>query len=66
MQSRFKSNNFIALLIAILLIAIGFALGFIHKQSEARTGETQGGKLAVILHPDNNEAWALRKIDPRA
>lgn len=66
MQSRFKSNNFIALLIAILLIAIGFALGFIHKQSEARAGEKQDGKLAVILHPDNNEALDLRKIDLRA
>ncbi len=35
MKSRFKSNNFIALLIALILITIGFVLGFIHKQSES-------------------------------
>lgn len=35
MNSRSKSNNLVALLIAIILIAIGFALGFIHRQSES-------------------------------
>ncbi len=35
MKSRFKSNNFVALLIAVILIAIGFALAAIHRQSES-------------------------------
>jgi uncharacterized FlgJ-related protein len=34
MNSRFKSNNFFAALIAVILIAIGFGLSFINKQSE--------------------------------
>ena len=35
MDSRFKTSNIFALLIAIILIAIGFGLSFIHKQSES-------------------------------
>jgi hypothetical protein len=35
MKSRSRSNNFIALLIALILIATGFALAFIHRQSES-------------------------------
>ena len=35
MNSRSKSNNFIALLIAIALFAIGFALYFLHQNSES-------------------------------
>jgi cell division protein FtsN len=35
MKSRSKSNNLVALLIAVILIAIGFALAFIHRQSES-------------------------------
>lgn len=34
MKSRFSSTNFFAILIAIILITIGFVLLFIHKQSE--------------------------------
>jgi hypothetical protein len=34
MKSRSKSNNFIAIFIALLLFAIGFVLYFIHAQSE--------------------------------
>ena len=41
MKSRFKSNNFIAILIAIFLIAAGFILGFIHKQSTAEKEKKQ-------------------------
>ena len=42
MKTRSKSNNLIALLIALILIAIGFTLGFIHRQSESneKKGET--------------------------
>jgi hypothetical protein len=35
MNSRFRSNNLVAILIAIILFATGFALYFIHKQSES-------------------------------
>jgi len=41
MKSRFKSNNFFAILIALLLIASGFILGFIHKQSTAEREKDQ-------------------------
>jgi len=36
MKSRSRSNNFIELLIALILIAIGIALGVIHRQSESK------------------------------
>lgn len=36
MKTRYKTNNLIALLIALLLITFGFALGFIHRQSESK------------------------------
>jgi hypothetical protein len=35
MDSRFKTSNIVALLIAVSLIATGFALNFIHQQSES-------------------------------
>jgi hypothetical protein len=35
MESRFKSNNFIAILIAVILVATGFALAFLHRHSES-------------------------------
>lgn len=40
MKSRSKSNNLVALLIAVILIAIGFALAFIHRQSESNEQNT--------------------------
>jgi len=40
MKYSSKSNNFIATLIALLLIAAGFALGFAHRHLEAT--ETKG------------------------
>ena len=40
MKTQFKSNNFIAVIIALILFAVGFLLFFIHKQSEA--SQTQG------------------------
>ncbi|MBT8071718.1 MAG: hypothetical protein HKP21_00865 [Xanthomonadales bacterium] len=36
MNSRFKSNNLVAILIAVILFATGFALYFIHRQSESK------------------------------
>jgi len=35
MNSRFETSNIVALMIAILLIAAGFTLGFIHRQTES-------------------------------
>jgi hypothetical protein len=35
MKSQFKSNNFIAIIIALILFAVGFLLLFIHQQSES-------------------------------
>lgn len=36
MKSRSRSNNLVAILIALVLFATGFALLFIHKQSESK------------------------------
>jgi len=47
MNSRFKSNNFIGLLIALFLIATGFALSFINKQSESTEKPGTGGSSAI-------------------
>lgn len=43
MKTRSKTNNFIAILIALLLFAIGFALLFVHQQlkSNEDPGHTQ-------------------------
>ena len=40
MRSRFKPNNFFAILIAIILVLIGFTLAFINKQTEAAREQT--------------------------
>jgi len=40
MSPRFKANNFFAILIAIILVVIGFALAFIHKQTESAREQT--------------------------
>jgi len=37
MNTRFKPTNFVAILIAILLMAIGFSLSFINKQTKSET-----------------------------
>jgi len=41
MKSLPKSNNLVALLIAVILIAIGFALAFIHQKSESDEQSTR-------------------------
>ena len=52
MNSRSKSNNFIALLIAIALFAIGFALYFIHQNSESnkQIGQLAAPEPAMVLN----------------
>jgi len=55
MKSKSKSNNLIALLIALTLIIIGFVLGFIHQQSESNE-KNDKTPVAVITKtvPDKN------------
>jgi predicted negative regulator of RcsB-dependent stress response len=48
MKTRSKSNNLIALLIALILMAIGFTLGFIHRQSESKE-EKAGTPVTTIM-----------------
>jgi cell division protein FtsN len=48
MKSRSKSNNLIALLIAVILITIGFALAFIHRQSESSEKNAKAPVTAII------------------
>lgn len=47
MKSRSKSNNFIAILIALLLFALGFVLYFIHEQTQ--TEETSSQRQSSVL-----------------
>ena len=49
MKSRFKSNNYIAILIALILIVLGFVLGFIHRQSESSEKQTQTDTPVAIV-----------------
>jgi hypothetical protein len=48
MKSRSKSNNLIAILIALILIAIGFALAFIHRQSESSEKNAKTPVAAIM------------------
>jgi uncharacterized membrane protein len=49
MNTRFKANNFIAILIAVMLIFIGFALGFIHQQMESDEEQNKEGFPVAVL-----------------
>lgn len=51
MKTHSKSNNFIAILIALLLFAIGFVLYFIHEQtqSDKDRANTQTGRPLTEL-----------------
>jgi uncharacterized protein (UPF0333 family) len=61
MKSRFKSNDFFALLIAIALIAIGFVLLFIHQQSSASeahtSNRTNGAVSTELIMGDNYDVY---------
>jgi flagellar basal body-associated protein FliL len=54
MKTHSKSNNFIAILIAVILFAIGFMLYFIHEQSQSREpdelGQAQVPSAVTISH----------------
>jgi cell division protein FtsN len=51
MNSRSKTNNFIAILIAVILFAIGFALYFAHQQkkSDQQLGQIQSPVTTIAL-----------------
>jgi hypothetical protein len=55
MNTRSKSNNFIAILIAIILFAIGFLLYFIHEQSQSaepkELGQTKTHSTIITEYP---------------
>jgi cell division protein FtsN len=56
MESRFKSNNFIAILIAVILIAIGFALAFIHRQSVPKENQTKKPVATITINVSEKDA----------
>ena len=49
MKTRSKSNNLIAILIALILMAIGFTLAFIHRQSESDEKKTRA-PVATLMY----------------
>ena len=52
MKSRSKSNNFIAILIAMLLFALGFVLYFIHAQTESEQNRDQRQSSVLTVNQD--------------
>jgi len=60
MRSRFKTNNFIALLIACILFAAGFALYFLHQQSkpDEQVGQIKAPESVIA----ENELTAAKEI----
>jgi cell division protein FtsN len=58
MKPHFKSNNFVALLIAVILIAIGFALAFIHKQSESNEENTNTPVTSITKTVPEKDAFS--------
>lgn len=59
MKSRLKSNNFIALLIALILIAIGFALGFLHRQSESNEKSMKKPVTEIINAASETDTFSV-------
>ena len=60
MKTRSRSNNFVAILIAILLFALGFALYFIHEQTQigksaqgSENGKTASHLAIDLPHPQS-------------
>jgi len=49
MSARSKTTNIVALLIAVILIAIGFALNFIHEQSESAEKQAPSEKTGASI-----------------
>jgi len=49
MSPRFKPNNFFAILIAIILVVIGFTLAFINKQAESAREQTSTTHMVPVI-----------------
>jgi hypothetical protein len=66
MNSRFKANNLVAILIAIILIAAGFALAFMHRQTESNKNLGQvkipTKEIAVDLSSGNQSSLHATQI----
>jgi len=56
MKSRFKSNDFFAILIAVALIAIGFVLLFIHQQSSSNEEHVMSNP-----HPSGTHSFQIQQ-----
>lgn len=58
MESRFKSNNFVAILIALLLFAAGFVLYFMHEQADSsgkrRPVKATTAFITEVMSPGND------------
>jgi len=61
MESRFKSNNFIAILIAIFLVAAGFALAFIHRHSKSEASHDEKPVAATSSAAVENKPYVPGK-----
>jgi len=62
MESRFKSNNFIAILIALILVATGFALAFIHRHSKSAANHEKKPVAALSTTAADKPAYTPGKI----
>jgi hypothetical protein len=60
MKSRSKSNNLIAILIALILIAIGFSLAFIHRQSVSNEKNAKTPVAAIMNTVSERDAFSAQ------
>jgi len=59
MDSRFKTSNIVALLIAVALIASGFALMFIHQQMESAEEQKRAKKpITTGMYPATGSSFS--------
>jgi len=61
MRSQFKTNNLVAIVIAILLIVVGFTLGFIHNRMESK--QTQRATIETPAISDVQAALDIYNLD---
>jgi hypothetical protein len=65
MNSRFRSNNLVAILIALILFATGFALAFIHRQSESKQEEVKTPVALISGHMQTTEPAQICNVPAR-
>ena len=59
MKSQFKTNNFIGIIIALMLFAIGFLLLFIHQQSESSQAKERVKTASLPEFAPANDRWLV-------